>query len=90
MINKLEGDSQCLGVPENNDERQAIRNENRISKLHREKEKTFNSKQSPINCDMQPYAPLIYSQSRFRRPLFTESVYHTCAWLLPDEMLHVF
>ncbi len=75
-INKLNGESLRLGVLENNDERQAFK-----------REKTLNKKQEPINCTIQPSALQIYS--RLRRPLFTESVYHTCALLSTGEMLHV-
>lgn len=77
-INKLNGESQRLGVLENNDERQVFK---------KKKEKTLNKKQEPINCTNQPSALQIYS--RLRRPLFTESVYHTCALLSTGEMLHV-
>ena len=89
-INKLDGEPQRLGVLKNNDERQAFKNELHISKHHGEKEKTLNIKQCPIKCSIQPSAPLIYSLSGLRRPLFTESVYHTCALLLTGEMLQVF
>lgn len=88
-INKLDSESQLLGGSENNDVRQAFKNESHFFKRHREKEKTLDGKQHPISCTRQPSAPQIYSPSGLRRLLFTESVYHTCALLLTGEMLHV-
>lgn len=64
-----------------------IMTKGKLSKKERKKERTLNNKQEPIKCSIRPSAPQVYSG--WRRPLFTESVYHARVLLSTGEMLHV-